>query len=126
MSELVLLRRLDKLPDSADPMDPTIMSQARAIPTLADRLPATTSAIAAFLVLYGAGDEKPRLVLDLIRDGRLISRSLPTLPDADANGAIPFVATLPVAGLGAGPVEIRATVLDGDKGIQRSLFVTLD
>ncbi|MCX6593675.1 MAG: VWA domain-containing protein [Acidobacteria bacterium] len=130
MSELVLLRRMEPRPETVDANDPTVLANARVIPTLADTVtrPGGTvkTALSAYLVVYPAEGRMPRLVLDLVRDGKVAARMEPTLPAIDREGRIPFVSSMPVDGVAPGLYEFRATVIDGDKGLQRSLMVTIE
>ncbi len=130
MSELVLLRRMEPRPETVDANDPTVLANARVVPTLADTIkrPGGTvkTALSAYLVLYPAEGRVPRLVLDLVRDGKVAARMEPTLPAIDREGRIPFVSSMPVDGVAPGLYEFRATVIDGDKGLQRSLMVTIE
>ncbi len=130
ISELVLLRRMQPRPETVDANDPTVLANSRVIPTLADTITraggAVKTALSAYLVVYPAEGRMPRLVLDLVRDGKVAARMEPTLPAPDGEGNIPFVTSMPVDGLAPGLYEFRATVIDGDKGLQRSLMVTIE
>lgn len=126
LSDIVLLRRMDKAPETPDPLDPTIVPAGRVIPTLADTVPGGPDALlSAYFVIYAATDDRPRLVLDLIKDGELITRSTPALPQPAHDGTIPYLANLPLKGLAPGQYELRATVIEAEQGVQRSLFVNV-
>ncbi|MCC7155914.1 MAG: VWA domain-containing protein [Bryobacterales bacterium] len=127
ISEMSLLRRMDKLPDVPDPFDPMILPSGRVVPTLSDTIPAGAgSLLSVFFVLYPTGTAAPQLILDLLQDGKLLARSRPELGAPDPHGAIPYVANTPVESLKPGQYEFRATLLEGGKGARRSLFVTIE
>ena len=127
MSEMSLLRRMDRLPETRDPLDPMLLPSGRVVPTLGDTVPGGPgSALSIFFVLYPTGAVKPQLVLDLLQDGKVLARSRPEVPAPDNRGAVPYLANTPLEALKPGQYEFRVTLLEGDKGAQRSLFVTIE
>jgi hypothetical protein len=72
-----------------------------------------------------SNDTPTRLVMDLMRDGHLLTRTIPDLPKPDAKGEIPYLANLPVGNLKPGQYEFRATVHQGSAGDQKTISVTL-
>lgn len=129
VSEMCLIRRVDRLPEVRDLMDPFQLSRQRIIPTLIDHIAGGKGQMmSVYLALYpeeGAA-EKPRLVLDLLRDGKVLARSMPDLPLPEITGMIPFVANTPLDNVKPGGYEFRATLLQGEHAAQQSLYVFVD
>jgi VWFA-related protein len=129
MSGLALLRRVEDPGKEPDPRDPLQIAAGRAVPTLSTHVPlGRNTLLSVFFKLYpdAASKERPRLVIDLLREGRIVSRSTPDLPASDDVGEIPYLANLPVGTLQAGQYEFRATLLQGNAADQKAIAVTLD
>jgi VWFA-related protein len=121
LSDLALVRRVDPLPDPADPQDPLQLPTGRVVPTLADQFPA--GQIDAFLSLYPA-TASPQLVLDLLREGKPVRREQPPLPAAE-KGAVPVIARVSTAGLTPGQYELRAAFIEDGKASVRTVPITI-
>jgi VWFA-related protein len=128
MSALTLVRRLDKPSPDPDVGDPFQLPDRRIIPTLMDTLPAAENLVLS-VFLTGHADatlpERAELVLDLLRDGKLLARDRPTIEPPGNGGEFPYIANVPMGGLGPGQYEFRATLIQGKLAAQRSLFVNL-
>jgi VWFA-related protein len=128
LSGLALLRRLEPPAAEPDRRDPLQVPEGLVVPTLFPEVPLSSNTLlSVFFKLYPdrANSNAPRLVVDLLRDGKLLSRSTPDLPAADALGEIPYLANLPVGTLTPGRYEFRATVLQGNAATERTLPVVL-
>ncbi len=129
MSDLALLRRMEQPSTEPDRRDPLQIAAGHVVPTLWTHVPLSKNTLlSVFFKLYpDAGSElQPRLVVDLLHDGKLVSRSTPTLPPTDTNGEIPYLANLPVGTLQPGQYEFRATLLQGAAADQKTIAVTLE
>jgi hypothetical protein len=127
VSDLALVRRVDPLPDPADPNDPLIAPAGKVVPTLEDKFIAGPGGqIAAYLSLHpDPAAPAPQLFLDFIKDGKLVRREQPKIPEPQG-GAIPLIATIKTYGLPPGPYELRAALVQGDKATARSLPLTIE
>jgi VWFA-related protein len=128
MSGLTLLRRVEEPALEPDRRDPLQIAAGRVVPTLSTRVPlGRNTLLSVFFKLYpdAASKEASRLVIDLLREGRIVSRSTPALPASDG-GEIPYLANLPVGTLQPGQYEFRATLLQGDAADQKTIAVTLE
>ena len=129
MSELALLRRLEPAAAEPDLRDALQIPAGRVVPTLATDLTLQKDTVlSVFFKLYPAttaASAPPRLVIDLLRDGKLLTRSTPDLPAVNAQGEIPYLANVPVGALKPGEYEFRATYYQGKAGDQRTIAVTL-
>ena len=128
LSDIVLIRRVEKPAENPDPADPLQLNSGRVIPTLLDIIPREESSLlSVFLMLYPEdGAAPPRLILDFLQNGKLITRSTPELPPPAAPGAIPYFASLPLKSVSPGQYEFRATLVQDQKAAQRTLSVTIE
>lgn len=129
LSDIALIRRIDKLPAERDPLDALQVPMGRVVPTLVDHVPGGAGKLLSmFFTLYpdeGAA-EAPKLVLDLLKDGQVVSRSSPALPAAGPDGSIPYVANIPLDSVPAAQYQFRATLIQGNFGTQKSIYVNID
>jgi len=128
LSGLALLRRLEPPNLEPDRRDPLQVPEGRVIPMLSPEIALSKdSLLSVFFKLYpdGTNSTAARLVIDLLHDGKLLSRSFPDLPKPDDKGEIPYLANLPVGALSAGQYEFRATLIQGDSAVQQVLPVSL-
>jgi VWFA-related protein len=128
ISGLTLLRHLEPPLAEPDRRDPLQVPDGRVVPALSPAvLLAKGTLLSVFFKLYpdAANPAPPRLVIDLLNAGKLISRSTPDLPKADEKGEIPYLANLPVGALAPGQYEFRTTLLQGDSAAQQTLPVSL-
>jgi hypothetical protein len=129
LSDITLVRRMDKPADSRDPQDPFQMAAGRIVPTLADTVPGGTGKmLSLYFLVYpdAAATEAPKLVLDLVKDGQVVTRSMPQLPPADSTGAVPYLANLPLDQAKPGQYQFRATLIQGTASAQKSMFVNVE
>ena len=128
MSGLSLLRRVEDSANEPDVRDPLQIAAGRVVPTLSSRVPlGKNTLLSVFFKLYpdASLEAQPRLVVDLMREGKVVSRSRPDLP-ASKDGEIPYLANLPVGTLQPGQYEFRATLLQGASAAQKTIAVTLE
>lgn len=113
------------MPDAEDPLQ---LTDGRVVPTLADRITlVTTGQLTPFVMLYpDTVGPTAALYVDLMRDGRLITRTQPTIPAARAHGNISLITNMPINGVQPGQYEVRAALVQGEKAAARSLVVNLE
>jgi VWFA-related protein len=129
ISELCLIRRVDKLPDPRDLLDPFQLASGRVIPTLIDSVAGGKGRmLSVFFSMYpdDSGAEKPKLLLDFMKDGRLLARTSPGLPGAEVSGAVPFIANMPLDNVERGQYQLRATLIQGEQASQKSIYVNVE
>ena len=74
-----------------------------------------------YLVAYaGPGTAPPQMMIEFLRDDRIVARAKPELPAPDAEGRIPYVGTFPTATLAPGKYSVRAVLQQGDLVTERS------
>jgi len=128
ISDIALVRRIDKPEDGAASSNPMAIMAGRVIPTLADSAPTGPSQrLSAFVKLYPAADGAPlELAFRLFKEGRLIQGGALPPPPTDPNGDIPFLVNLNLDAFVPGEYELRAELKQGERVASKSLFVTLE
>ena len=103
------------MPSGALPTeDPLRQGSTRIVPFLAEPSIGAGGDLSLFLVAYTRpGGERADLLLEVVRDGRVIAQTLSELPEADGFGRAPFRTTVPTGGLAPGRYEVRVLVKQG-------------
>ncbi|MDX2153986.1 MAG: VWA domain-containing protein [Bryobacteraceae bacterium] len=128
LSGLTLLRTLDKPAELRDPGDPFHLKQGRVVPTLQTQVRGGKgSVLSVFFSLYPQPEAPaPRLILDLLRDGKVLGRSEPPLPAPDERGAVPYIAHTPLDTVEPGQYEFRVTLVQGEQIGQQTLPIVIE
>jgi hypothetical protein len=128
LSSLCLLRRADPLPADAAPSDdPFRYEGTRLVPHLTGPVSrAATPNLSFFARLYPVpGGEPPKLTLDFARDGKIVGRAQPPLPQADARGRIVYVGGVPSSSFPPGAYEVRLSLVQGAEKVTQSTWLEL-
>ena len=117
MSSISLIRRLDDLPpgmESEDPLD--LYNQKRIIPNLGAPISlAVNPKLWLFFVAYPTeGAPAPKMALELLRDGRAVSRAEAALPAPDPDGLIRNIVPFPTEGFSPGSYELKVALHQAD------------
>ncbi len=131
LSSLVVIRRVDPLPESSEGEDdnPFVVESGKIVPDLAARLSRSNAAqLSLFMVIYPdpTVGEEPQLVLQILRDGEVVAHSGLELPQPGARGEIPYIASLPLQALEAGRYEIRAVAQQGTSRVVEHAFFSVE
>ena len=115
LSEIAVVKRTEAVPSGALPTeDPLRQGSTRIVPFLAEPSIGAGGDLSLFLVAYTRpGGERADLLLEVVRDGRVIAQTLSELPEADSFGRAPFRTTVPTGGLAPGRYEVRVLVKQG-------------
>jgi VWFA-related protein len=115
LSSISLVRRTEPVAAPSAPAadDPLRVGDVRIVPELDPRFPADGTPPRVFATLYPGPGPKPRLEVEFLSGGRVVSRSEPALPDEP--GPLPFVGVVPVGSLPPGRYELRLRVSQGDQ-----------
>lgn len=124
LSDIALVRQvtdLDRAPAAADPFE---FAGKRVLPSVTADVAAGVQP-SFYFVVYPRAEiaAKPRVRVQLLKDGRNYARSTPELPAADASGAIPLV--LPIRG-DPGNWELKVTVSQAGESAERALAYKVD
>ncbi len=127
ISSLAMIRRVEPgAKDSAH--DPFITEAGRVTPSLSDAVSGGPDAkLSLYFVVYPEAGvaEKPKLEMEFLSEGNPLGRGEIELPAPNAEGVIPYIATLPVAHLKPGQYEVQATVKQGTGAAKESAFFTI-
>jgi VWFA-related protein len=127
MSNMTIVRRVEAAPETPEADDPLIVPSGKVVPTLADALPSGVPA-QLFLKAYPdpANSAKTELIVDLLQNGKVVSRNRMDLPPAGATGELAYFANIPLASVQPGQYELRTALVQGDKGARRSMVVNVE
>jgi VWFA-related protein len=127
-SDVALIKRAEAVPAGALPSeDPFRVDGTRLVPWLQEPHVRRGDALSLFLVAYPrSGGERADVLLEFLRDGRIVGQSLAELPAPAAHGRSPFVATVPMEDLEPGRYEVRVLLKQGGLVAQRKTRFVLD
>ena len=100
-----------------DPNEPFQFQGGSITPTLNNSVPrAENSNLRLFFVVYRdpAISAKPTVEIEFLLNGVSLTKVPMQLPDADAQGRIPYVLTIPAASIPPGVYQVRASARQGD------------
>lgn len=119
LSNIELVRRLDRLETAPDPADPFQFQGGKITPSLAGPV-AGGGPVGFYFVVYPSRDsgEKSDIMLQFFRNGVPGAKQTPELPAADELGAIPLMIS---AKLEPGDYEARVTVRQGATATERGI-----
>lgn len=121
---LYLVKRVDPVnEDEVEAENPLFVNKFKVTPELSDSLAAQEREDIPFhLSIYpDAALPAPKLRIELLRDGKVIATTMPTLPQADEKGTITFSAGIPTKGLVAGTYRVRALVQQADATAEETI-----
>jgi hypothetical protein len=123
LSDLAVVRKLEKLTTPADPADPFEYTGKRVLPFVTSNLLAGMKPFVFFMIYPEAGNgAKPVLRARLLKDGRTVATLKPDVAAPDASGGIPMLLKVTDK---PGSYEVRATVTQGSNSTERTLQYTL-
>jgi VWFA-related protein len=128
LSSLSLIRRVEPATESRDAGDPFVFSGGKVTPMLSNVIPrGPESMVAMYFVLYPNHSitQTPELEIDLMRDGKLVSKNAPSPGKHEGNDRIPYVTVSPTALLEPGIYEMRVIARQGAAAAQQSARFTL-
>lgn len=116
LSSLTMVRSFAPAKDP-DPNEPFQFQGQVITPTLSEKVPrAENSFLRLFFVVYrdASIQAKPTMEIELLQNGKSLTKVPLPLPDADAQGKIPYVMTIPAGAIPPGVYEVRARARQGD------------
>ncbi|MEO8130964.1 MAG: hypothetical protein ABI822_27950, partial [Bryobacteraceae bacterium] len=129
ISSLALVRSYTPNVKDLDPEDPFQFQGGSITPTLDTAIQRTKNAVLrVFFTVYQDSSipAKPAVVINFVQNGKSLSKVPLPLPDADAQGRIPYVMTIPAGSIPPGQYEVFATVRQGDGAAQSKIAVKID
>jgi hypothetical protein len=116
LSSLAVIKRVEAVaPGALASDDPFRIGTNRIVPFVGEPELAFGAPLNLFLVAYPHTPDaaKLELTLELRRDGKLVGRSTPELPAPDAEGRIPYIASIAAQGFKPGLYQVRAELHQG-------------
>ncbi len=113
---------------SLDPNEPFQFQGGSITPTLDTKVPGVQdAALRLFVIVYQdrSMPQKPSLEIEFLKNGQSLIKVPMALPDADAQGRIRYVMTIPAATIPPGDYEIRAMARQGDTSAETSVPVSI-
>jgi VWFA-related protein len=128
VSSLHVIRRLEAAEPELPPDDPFRLDRMRIVPNL--DLPVSLAAnpqISIYTVIYARpGTAAPKMMIEFLRDDRVVARGKPELPVPDGEGRIQYVGTFPTTALAPGRYSARAVVQQGDNVTETEAPITIN
>jgi len=129
LSSLTLVRSFAPNAKGLDPSEPFQFQGASITPTLDSSVhKAPDAALRLFFVVYRdpSISAKPTVEIEFLQNGQSLTKAPLPLPEADAQGRIPYVMTVPASGIPPGLYEVRATARQGDTSTVTSLPIRIE
>ncbi len=129
ISSLALVRSFAPNAKGLDPNEPFQFQGASITPTLDGTIhKAPDAVLRLFFVVYRdpSISSKPTVEIEFLLNGKSLTKAPLPLPEADAQGRIPYVMTVPAAGIPPGLYEVRATAHQGDTSSETSIPVQIE
>jgi VWFA-related protein len=128
ISSLTAVRSYTPNAKGMDPNEPFQFQGGSITPTLNDSVPKTKdAALRFFFIVYQDASitAKPTVEIEFLKNGKSLTKVPMPLPEADAEGRIPYVMTIPAAAIPAGNYDIQATAKQGDTTSETKTTVSI-
>ena len=128
LSDVVVLKRAEPANGADDTRaNPFRVGNMIAYPYLGEPLQRSLKQVPFFFTVYipPGITAKPKLTIELFREGRALAQIPGELPDADALGRIQYVAALPLEKIPAGAYALKITVSGETASVSRSRSFTI-
>jgi VWFA-related protein len=129
ISSLLTVRSYTPNVKGLDPAEPFQYQGGTITPTLNNSVARKPdSALRLFFTVYSdrALTAKPTVEIEFMQGGKTLQKVPMPLPDADADGRIPYVMTIPASAIPPGQYEIRATARQGSTASQSAVAVRIE
>jgi VWFA-related protein len=129
ISNVTLVRSFAPGAKDLDPADPFQYQGGRITPTLTTTVKGGKGAtLNMFFVVYPepGNTTKPTVELEYVKDGQVIGKGGLQLPNADANGRIPYIMSSSAEAMPAGQYVIRALVTQGASKAEEQTSFTVE
>jgi VWFA-related protein len=129
ISSLTPVRSYTPNAKGLDPNEPFQFQGGSITPTLDSSVPRVqAAALRLFFIVYPDRSitGKPTVEIEFLQNGQSLTKVPMPLPDADAQGKIPYVMTIPAAAVPPGNYEVRATAKQDDTTAETKLGVKIE
>ncbi len=127
ISDVSLVRRTDGFNADADPFEPLQFEARKVIPNISGRVPPDASDISLFFLLHPDphASSKPKLEIEVRKDGEPIGRVPLQVAVGNGQGPIPYMASIRSTSLPGGTYEAVVILTQGGQRAERSTSFTL-
>ena len=127
MSSLVLVKSGETVPEKERrPDNPLMVNGVALAPNLGDAISKASKEVTFYFAVYpGKQGSGPDVMIELLQNGKPVSRLPMPVPPADASGRIQQLGRLPIDQLASGTYELRAIVKQGDQQAMRSTLLRI-
>ena len=128
LSDVVILNGAEPATAVEKRSNPFRVDNVIVSPNLGEPIRRSLKQMPFFVSVYtptGAGI-RPKITVELRKEGRTIAPMPGELLEADAAGRIQYLAALPLEKIPAGSYELRVTVSDGTTSLLRSAYFTIE
>jgi VWFA-related protein len=126
VSDLTLLSRGEPVANDENKNNPFRIANIIVSPNLGEPLHHAMKQVPFFFTVYlPSGSAKPKVTIELITEGKVLSQIPGELPASDAVGRSQFIAALPLEKIPAGSYELKITVAGEGVSLSRSRKFTL-
>jgi len=129
ISSLTPVRSYTPNAKGLDPNEPFQFQGGSVTPTLDSSVPrGQDAALRLFFIVYPDRSitGKPTVEIEFLQNGQSLTKVPMPLPDADAQGKIPYVMTVPAAAIPPGNYDVRATARQGDTTTETKIGLKIE
>ncbi len=128
LSDLSLVRRVDPVPEEADPDEPMRYGKGKVVPSAFEQVMQGTKELSFFFMVHpdATSSEQPRLEMEVLKSGEPITQVPLTLRKTTGPGAIPYLASIQSAGLPPGDYSVIERLAQGGKTAERNLAFRIE
>lgn len=120
LSDVAMVRRIDSVSDELDPFEPLRYQHGKVVPSLSAQVfPQTKNISFFFVVSADSGISEPALLeMQVLRNGELLGQVPLQLPQ-ELGQSFPYVASLKTDSLPAGKYDVRLSLAQGERIVER-------
>ncbi|HTZ81829.1 MAG TPA: VWA domain-containing protein, partial [Candidatus Acidoferrales bacterium] len=108
LSDISMVRRIDPVPEEADPSEPMRYGSGKVIPGLSDAVPKGTKELSFFFVVHPepTSTEAPRLEMEVLKSGEPIAQVPLAVRKTSGPVSIPYLTSIQTATLPPGQYQV--------------------
>jgi VWFA-related protein len=128
LSDIALIRRIDRFSRDADPFEPLLSANGKVVPNLSGQIARNAKEISMFFVIHSdaRASGAPKLEMEVSRDGESIGR-VPLQTRAGAvDGPVPYIAAIRATTLAPGNYDAAVRLMQNGQQIERRVSFTVE
>lgn len=117
LSDISMVRRIDPVPQEADPSEPMRYGSGKVVPGLSDAVPKGTKELSFFFVVHPEANstEAARLEMEVLKSGEHIAQVPLTVRKTTGPVSIPYLTSIQTATLPPGQYQVIERLTQGPK-----------